>query len=251
MVGNISKTRGVLGATGPQGKQGPKGDAGEQGPKGDTPSIVLRYDPETGNLYYSSDGILIDKEYIESQNLVARDEVNELTQFVINLNSSFAGDKTYDEIVEAYKDGKEIIGVMPDMNITFRFALTAYSDTGVQLMAIMANSVLTIMCTSDNVWSISPVGLVTDIQLNNKFDSEMSKTELKANKRGSISAETSDTTYPSVRAVYNFVTNKMKDIKIETVTDITAGVTDEQYPSALAVKNYVDSSIGEALESDY
>lgn len=135
MIGNISKTRGVLGATGPQGKQGiqgPKGDKGdagepftydmftpeqlaslkgekgdqgeqgiqgrrgeaftyemftseqlaglkgekgdkgdqgiqgEKGDKGNMPSVYLRYDESTGNLYYNSDGIMANKEYADT-----------------------------------------------------------------------------------------------------------------------------------------------------------------------------------------
>ena len=94
MTGNISKTRGVLGATGPQGKQGIKGDKGDIGPqgvkgdkgdmgpqgvkgdKGDTPAIILRYDENTGALYYDSDGILLDKEYTESQGFASQEDVN-------------------------------------------------------------------------------------------------------------------------------------------------------------------------------
>ena len=56
MIGNISK---------PTGLKGDKGD------KGDTPSIVFRLD-EDGNLYYSSDGTLIEKEYLASQFLVTK-----------------------------------------------------------------------------------------------------------------------------------------------------------------------------------
>ena len=70
MNGNISKTRGVLGATGPQGPQG------IQGEKGDTPSIVFRYDEKTGNLYYSSDGILVDKEYVNSNDIVTKQQLD-------------------------------------------------------------------------------------------------------------------------------------------------------------------------------
>lgn len=56
----------------------PAGEKGEQGPKGMqgyTPSVVLRYDETTGNLYYDSDGILVGKEYIETQNLVTKDDL--------------------------------------------------------------------------------------------------------------------------------------------------------------------------------
>ena len=74
MIGNISKSKGFKGDTGPIGPQGPQGEQGIQGEKGDSPAIVLRLD-DTGNLYYNSDGILIDKEYVESQNLVTKDEM--------------------------------------------------------------------------------------------------------------------------------------------------------------------------------
>jgi hypothetical protein len=54
--------------------KGEKGDTGLQGERGYTPSLVLKYNPETGELSYSSDGILIDKEYVETQNLISRTE---------------------------------------------------------------------------------------------------------------------------------------------------------------------------------
>lgn len=76
MVGNISKSKGFKGDAGATGPSGPQGPQGEKGQKGDTPSIVLRYDQESGDLYYNSDGILVDKEYIESQSLATKDEVN-------------------------------------------------------------------------------------------------------------------------------------------------------------------------------
>lgn len=59
MTGNISKAKGF------------------KGEKGDTPSITFRYDKETGNLYYSSDGILVGREYLDSQNLATKEFVTE------------------------------------------------------------------------------------------------------------------------------------------------------------------------------
>ena len=76
MNGNISKTRGVLGSTGPRGPQGIQGLRGLKGDKGDTPSIVFKYDSETGNLYYKSDGILVDKEYLDSNNIVTKEQLD-------------------------------------------------------------------------------------------------------------------------------------------------------------------------------
>lgn len=76
MIGNISKSKGFKGDPGPLGPQGPQGEQGIQGEKGDSPAIVLRLD-DAGNLYYNSDGILVDKEYVESQNLVTKDEMKD------------------------------------------------------------------------------------------------------------------------------------------------------------------------------
>lgn len=64
----------LRGPQGEQGIQGEKGDTGLQGERGYTPNIILKYNPETGDLSYSSDGILIDKEYVETQNLISRTE---------------------------------------------------------------------------------------------------------------------------------------------------------------------------------
>ena len=69
---------GEQGIQGVQGIQGEQGVQGIQGERGYTPSIVLRYDSATGNVYYSSDGILVDKEYVESQNLVTKSEIEEI-----------------------------------------------------------------------------------------------------------------------------------------------------------------------------
>lgn len=71
MTGNLSKTRGVLGSTGPQGPIGP------QGVKGDTPTLKFVIDESTGDLYYTSDGILIDKEYADINNYATKEFVTE------------------------------------------------------------------------------------------------------------------------------------------------------------------------------
>ena len=230
MIGNISKSKGFKGDAGLTGPQGPPGEQGIQGVKGDTPVIVLRYDENTGNLYYNSDGILVDKEYLDSNNLVTKDKVNELTTFVINLDVSFAGDKTYDEIVTAYNEGKEIIGVMPDMNITFRFIVTACTTEGVQLISQMANLILTISCTSDNVWSIQPMQLVSDIQLNNTLEStinnKISGFEKTENRTIQITENSTSNEYPTAKAVYNLVKTRVYDLQTQIDT-LQEDISDE------------------------
>lgn len=219
MKGNISKSKGFKGDTGPIGPPGPQGEQGIQGVKGNTPVITFTYVKETGDLYYSSDGILLDKDYVESKNLVIKDQVNELTTFVINLDVSFAGDKTYDEIVTAYNEGREIIGVMPDMNITFRFIVTACTAGGVQLITQMANLILTIACTADNVWSIQPMQLVSDMQLNNTLEStinnKISGFEKTENRTIQITENSTSNQYPTAKAVYNLVKTRVYDLQTQ------------------------------------
>ena len=111
MKGNISRGRGILGATGPQGKQGiqgppgpqgergepftydmfsaeqlyalkgEKGDRGEQGiqgvqgEKGNMIGISLRYDEATGNLYYNTDGEMVSKDTVNTSDFAKRDVI--------------------------------------------------------------------------------------------------------------------------------------------------------------------------------
>lgn len=69
-----------------------------KGEKGDTPAISFRYDEETGNLYYSSDGILIDKEYVDSNNLVTKEvldntlgDIESALDDIITIQNEFMG----------------------------------------------------------------------------------------------------------------------------------------------------------------
>ena len=58
--------KGDKGEKGDQGIQGIQGIQGEKGEKGNMPSVYLRYDEATGNLYYNSDGIVANKEYVDT-----------------------------------------------------------------------------------------------------------------------------------------------------------------------------------------
>lgn len=114
MKGNISRGRGILGATGPQGKQGiqgppgpqgergepftydmfsaeqlyalkgEKGDRGEQGiqgvqgEKGNMIGISLRYDEATGNLYYNTDGEMVSPDAVNTSDFAKRDVIGSI-----------------------------------------------------------------------------------------------------------------------------------------------------------------------------
>ena len=54
---------------------------GSKGDKGDTPSIVFRID-ENGNIYYSSDGILVPENYVSSQKLATKEDVAALQESI-------------------------------------------------------------------------------------------------------------------------------------------------------------------------
>ena len=90
MTGNISKSKGFKGDKGdaltyeqltPEQKESLRG---KQGLKGDTPSIKFTYDEETGDLYYSSDGILIPKEYVDSNDLITTEMLEKKIASLVN-----------------------------------------------------------------------------------------------------------------------------------------------------------------------
>ena len=110
MIGNLSKSKGFKGDTGdaltyemltPEQKENLRG---KQGDKGDTPSISFRYDQETGNLYYTSDGILVDKDYVDSNNIATKDDVSVAIE---SINPRF---------VEVKEDVAEVDGKVSNLN---------------------------------------------------------------------------------------------------------------------------------------
>jgi hypothetical protein len=93
MAGNISKSKGFRGE---RGKPFTYADfteeqlenlKGEPGEAGKTPSIVLEYNEETGELFYDPDGILLDKEYVDSQNYATKDETGEIKSQLTELTN--------------------------------------------------------------------------------------------------------------------------------------------------------------------
>lgn len=99
MTGNISKSKGVRGY---RGEKGDKGDAftysnfteeqlaNLKGEKGDVPSVKFRYDEATGDVYYESDGILLDKEYVDSNDLATKEETEKIRADLVDLANKVA-----------------------------------------------------------------------------------------------------------------------------------------------------------------
>ena len=90
MIGNLSKRRGVLGEPfkykdfTPEQLEGLRGPQGVKGDIGNTPSITFEYNEETGELFYNSDGILVDKDYVDSNNLATKEYVKEMLLDLVN-----------------------------------------------------------------------------------------------------------------------------------------------------------------------
>ena len=213
MRGNVSKVS-------------PKVIQGPDGPKGDTPSIVFKYDADTGDLYFSSDGILADKDYVESQNLVLKVDVPQHAQFVINFDSNFIGDKTFDEVLKAYQSGKEIIGAVDNGSPTqrlYRFGAILVSNKQIRLMTHLQSRIYLCVCRND----------VTE---NNGW--------IPVQEFVFITRETYDT---DKTAIYKYVDDKVAGVKINTATQITDNVTHDQYPTARATKEYVETRLLELV----
>lgn len=93
----------------PAGEKGNDGKDGEKGEKGDTPSVVLMYDEKTGDLYYDSDGILIDKEYVASQNFATEEYVDlQVDNIRTEIENKPNRDEIVDIVLEALPNGDEV-----------------------------------------------------------------------------------------------------------------------------------------------
>jgi hypothetical protein len=98
MQGNISKSKGFKGAD------------------GHTPSVIFQYNSETGDLYFSSDGILYDGEYVAGQNLATKEEVDKLEKDIVNVQTTYvtreeANDNyaTKEDVVDNYATKEEVV----------------------------------------------------------------------------------------------------------------------------------------------
>ena len=212
MIGNLSK----------------RGIKGEKGEKGDTPKITFEYDEATGKWHYFSDGILVDGEYVEKEELVKRDEVGKLARFVINFDATYAGDKTYDEIILAHTEGKEIVGLMPPVKengrwLIKRFAVIGYNDDAISFLTCETKSMILIECSKDNVWSVEHANLVDQEVLNtavaNAITNARTGVELKTNRTSKIEQyATSAVKYPSVKGVFDFVTEIQENLTWQIIT---------------------------------
>ena len=112
MTGNISKSKGVRGY---RGEKGDKGDAFKysdftpeqladlKGAKGDVPSVAFSVDAN-GDVWYESDGILEDKEYVDSNDLASKEYVMNLVLDLVNKVAKTPA------IITLYRDRWTLVG---------------------------------------------------------------------------------------------------------------------------------------------
>lgn len=175
MIGNISKSKGFKGDTGAIGPQGPQGI---QGVKGDSPAIVLRYEQDTGNLYYNSDGILLDKEYVETQNLASKEDIKSIMSYILELEEKLPRKITInlpasawvEDAYEEYSQVVSIAGVTPysqiDLQIT-KEQLAIFREKDISFWVENEDGVVTACClgqkpTNDYVVQATKMEVIVD-----------------------------------------------------------------------------------------
>ncbi len=113
MTGNISKAKGF------------------KGEKGDTPSIRFELDNE-GNLWYESDGILYDKDYLDKENIATKKFVEEkILELANKVAPSPASVTLYADRWQLDSDDGRWCQVVTVANAT----ITPYSKVDLQLSA--------------------------------------------------------------------------------------------------------------------
>jgi hypothetical protein len=111
-----------------------------QGDKGDTPHITFRYDEETGDLYYKSTGILMEKDYVSTYDLVDKSTLNEAMQ---SLTSSLSPSKSFVKILggvnnwveeDVYDNNGNVIGSRFGQTVNVNNAvITPFSQVDLQI----------------------------------------------------------------------------------------------------------------------
>ena len=198
-------------------KRGLNGSKGEKGDKGDMPNIEFRINPETGELEYRYNGMLVDREYISSHDIVTKDQVNELKQLVIAFDDKYVGDKTFEEIVKAINEGKEIVGVLRKGSELIRFDFVGSTEKEITLFTTSADKhLLKITCGSDNKWGAHFDGLVTEDVLQIELVESLKDYEELSNKVTRIDKNrVNDEQYPSAKAVIQHVATETSTAKGE------------------------------------
>lgn len=162
---------------------------GTKGLKGDTPHITFRYDKETGNLYYRSDGIFIDKDYVSTYNLADKDYVSDA---ISQVNAAIFPTKAYVDILggihnwvreDVLDSGDNVIGSRYGQTVNVNNAvITPNSKVDLQItseqMAIFYEKDLAFVAENENgIVTIYCIGSIPE----NNYTIQVTVTEVATN----------------------------------------------------------------------
>lgn len=162
---------------------------GTKGLKGDTPHITFRYDKETGNLYYRSDGIFIDKDYVSTYNLADKDYVSDA---ISQVNATIFPTKAYVDILggihnwvreDVLDSGDNVIGSRYGQTVNVNNAvITPNSKVDLQItseqMAIFYEKDLAFVAENENgIVTIYCIGSIPE----NNYTIQVTVTEVATN----------------------------------------------------------------------
>ena len=145
--------KGEKGDTGATGPTGPKGDTGLQGPKGDTGATGATGADGKSAYSYAVDGGYTGTEAEFAAKLAA--ESIDKALFVVNITQNSGGapsaDKTFDEIINVYNEGKyNIVAAMWGSYVFILPLLTIAESSGAVFSVTFDDAVIRITITSDN-----------------------------------------------------------------------------------------------------
>ena len=128
----------------------------------------------TRGLFAKEDGFYeVDSNGVVSK-LCNTNNIKEDNTFVVNVINSedniVTADKTYQEILEAYNNGKIVIALLTDYSITTDGIIGKTSEfwvlnNQIAFSASFLNQNYNLNCTSDNEWSFSQIKLVLDNEI--------------------------------------------------------------------------------------
>ena len=156
---------GSTGPTGPQGDigpQGPQGEIGPQGPKGDTGATGATGADGKSAYSYAVDGGYTGTEAEFAAKLAA--ESIDKALYVVNITQNSGGapsaDKTFEEIINVYNEGKyNIVAAMWGSYVFIMPLLTIAERSGALFSVTLDGDVLRITITSDNkiLFQVTPL----------------------------------------------------------------------------------------------
>ena len=171
----------------------------------------------------TANGQAASKKYVDDADALKADKTGPLPSYAVNGNDTVSSFITTNNV-----DGKTIV-----LKIDNRSSYFVYFELSNNYL----NFILEEFGEEKHVWfaqNISAVGVQFDNLMSSQYKMDC---EIINHKVTSISSSSTDTQYPSAKAVYSYA-----EAKANKVTSISSSSTDTEYPSAKAVYSYAEAS---------